>query len=596
MKQITSNMRIYSFLIFFTILLFSSCDFLQKTSDVLSEPNLPSSTYNTGTANFEYWKHAPMHVGDYQPVTFQVKATDNQLVTKVELYIYQYTLFKDAEGLPSKRKSENGQWGLAKTWEMNEISKEVSLEYEYTAGFPPQSNVEYIFKIINNNNELTERFAMFDAGTSPWENDKILLYSASRKPLSQTINLCFFPDIDFKKNWSSFLNQTKDLIYQGYHANNMITEHKEMWSFYYTRQEADGYEMLVNPGNDDAFPQFMKDEMIIGVDAYGLLHSDVYPDRTYFRTSFNFLASNVFTTEIFNYGTAVHETGHAIFRLSDEYDGCACFQSELGSNVFATIEECDEFNETHNFSNPECNILKGYNDQPWYSPEKNILFRTEQECKDFNIANGFPKDSCQLFSDAKGNWFRAHKGVCIMQDDGDRIPNSFQRTCQIPILNYYAALENTVAAVPDNLPPSILVNNIYGYEAVVLVELTEKENKEHHMKVVDLRYGVPSKNILKGRAIDLSFVSEKGEMIQQVSLDNPSHVLFHGANGNEIEDMGHGSCIVAIPFNKDLAKVSMDFKKIANRDIAIRGSVEKPKMEFDIAKSVESLYLEFINK
>lgn len=500
--------------------------------------------------------------------------------------------------MPSKRKAMNGIWGLAQTWDLDGVTTSIDLNYEYTAGFAPNSNVEYIFKIINANNELTERFAMFDAGTSPWEKDKILLYSTTRKPLSQTINVCFFPDIDFKSDWQNFLNQTEDLIYEGYHANNMITDHKGMWNFYYTRQEADGYEMLINPGNETSYPEFMRDGMIAGIDAYGLLHVDEYPDRTYFRSSFNFLGNNVFTTEVYNYGTAVHETAHAVFRLSDEYDGCACFQSELGSNVFMNEEGCTAFNEKYNLSNPECNVLLGYNDQPWYMSEKKVLFRTEQECQDFNIANGFSRDSCQIFLDSNGNWFRAFKGVCIMQDDGDRRPNPFQRTCQIVINNYYDALDQLVTENDAfTIPPTILIPNMFGYEAVVLVELMQKENAEYDMKVVDIQYGIPSKNVLNGRGLDITFESKNGEMMHQVSLDNPSHVLFHNEKGSAMEDLGHGSCVVAIPFNKNLSKATLDVQKLSSREnITIKGISEKSHKEFSIAQKVQACYAQFLNE
>ncbi len=594
-------MKISNTLLFFFFLLICSCKIFQKTPDDIIDPPVvesPLPVYTQGQAEFHFWKHSPLHVANFKTVNFQVKATDHQGITKVELYIFEYQLFKNPQGLPSKKKSENRIWGLANTWNLDGKKQTVDLNFEYQKGFASHSNVEYVFKIINSKNELTERFAMFDSGASPWTNDKILLYSTTRQPMNATINLCFFPDIDFKKDWNKFLIETEKLIYDGYHENNMISNHKDLWNFYYTRQEADGYEMLINPGNENAYPTFMKDNMISGIDAFGMLHQDEYPDRTYFRTSFNFLASNVFTTEVYNYGTAVHETAHAIFRLSDEYDGCACFQTDAGSNVFTSADACAAFNEKYEFSNPECNVLKGWDDQIWFMPEKKILFRTEQECQDFNVENVLPKDSCQIFIDPNGRWFRAFKGICIMQDDGDQKQNPFQRTCQVVIDNFYDALKKDIAQSDlTSMPSTILFNNIFGYEAVVLVELSDQEEGGYDMQVMDVQYGIPSKNVLKGRAINIEFTSSSGEMIHQVSVDNPSHILFHGKNEeSEMMSMGHGSCVVAIPFNKGLARVSLDFEKSNNQNISIKGISKKTKQEFDVAEKVKECYGKFLQQ
>ncbi|MEM6964535.1 MAG: hypothetical protein AAF573_07210 [Bacteroidota bacterium] len=591
-------------------LIFFSCNVLKEKPaptalppiDIPTEPFPTEPTYEIGDTQFEYWRHSPMHVGDFQSVTFRTKASDYQLITKVELYVYEYQLFKDAQGLPSKRKATNGIWGLVKTWNFNDNQVDVDLAYEYTKGFAPRSNVEYIFKVYNANNAITERFAMFDAGVSPWEKDKILLYATTRKPLRQTINLCFFADVDFNSNWRSFLNQTEDLIYEGFHANNMITDRKDLWNFYYTRQEADGYEMLINPGNENSYPDFMRNNSVTGIDAFGLLHQEEYTDRTYFRSSFTFLSNNTFTTEVYNHGTAVHEAGHAIFRLSDEYDGCACFQTEMGANVFDSMEGCEAFNAVYNLPNPECNLLKGFNNQPWYMPEKNVLFKTERECREFNVTNGFPRDSCQIFITNEGRFYRAFKGVCIMQDDGDRRVNSFQRVCQIAVENYYAELDDLLvdggaSGVPTDLPSTILLPNMFGYEAVIAVEVVHKENADYDLKVLEVQYGVPTKNFLRDREIDVKFMTASENTVSRISIDDPSKVLFHGKEGgSNIEQIGDGSCVIVIPFDTDLNMASLDYLSDTGGDFTVKGISKKIHQEFGVAEEIKKCYSRFLKQ
>lgn len=580
---------------------FYSCKVLQDLQTKVESPDdIPTKyeipTYKEGNTTFNYWKHSPLHVKDFQSVEFQFDISDNKMVKKVELYIYEYELYRDAQGLPSKRMRENGIWGLEKTWEFPTPRIDVDNFFKYEKGFPPNSNVEYMFRVYNTADEMTERFAMFDAGTSPWNQDKILLYAASRKPLSKTINICFFADTDYKQDWNLFLSDAEQLIFDGYHANNMVGSQKDLWSFYYTQQEADGYDMLIDPANEASYPPFMKNTLISGIDAFGLLHNDNYVDRTYFRSSFNFLSSNVFTSEAYNWGTAVHETAHAIFRLSDEYNGCVCFESERGANMFESAEACEEFNQKNNFSKPECNIIEGYDNQKWYSPERRVLFKTEEECFQYNRENNLPIKSCQTFIDQEGTWFRSVHGVCIMQDDGDRRVNNFQRTCQVIINDYYEILEAEPIAAAT-LPTTTLFNNMFGYEPVVVLEMEQKKLTDLNLKVKDIIYGVPTKNILRHGAMDLEFKGQSGEMVHHLCINRPTEVAFHGASGkNSKEVMRKGSCILLIPFNKDLAQVTIKTRVRSDDRLAIRGTKPELKFEFDLFEKIKKEYHELLNK
>ena len=580
---------------------FFSCKILQDLQTKVDPPDdIPTTfeeeVYEKGNAKFNYWKHSPMHVKDLQPVEFQFEVADDKMITKVELYIYEYELYKDAQGLPSKRMREDGVWGLEKTWELDLSRIDVKDTYMYNKGFPASSNVEYMFRVYNTDNEMTERFAMFDAGTSPWDQDKILLYAASRKPLSKTINLCFFADIDYKQNWDGFLEETERLIYEGYHENNMVCKRKDLWSFYYTKQEADGYNMLIEPENEASYPPFMTNTLITGIDAFGLLHNDDYIDRTYFRSSFNFLSSNVFTTESHNWGTAVHETAHAIFRLSDEYNGCVCFESERGANMFETAAACAAFNQANNFSEPECNIIEGYDNQKWYSPERRVLFKTEEECWEYNRKNDLPIKSCQTFVDREGTWFRSVYGVCIMQDDGDRRVNDFQRTCQVIINDYYDKLEIDAVATEMSMAETTLTN-MFGYEPVVVLELEQSNLTKMNLKVKDIIYGVPTKNILKHGAMDLEFKGKSGKLVHHLCINRPTEVAFHGANGhNSKEIMRDGSCILLVPFTKELAQATIKSRINPSDGLAIRSAKSEIKFEFDIFEKIKKEYFELLKK
>ena len=124
-----------------------------------------------GAANFDYWIHSPLHPANNQSVTFKTKVTDEEGITKVELMVYEYELYENHDGLPSKRKRIDSQWGLVYDWEFNGEEKNAEVAFNFARGFKAFSNVEYIFRVHNVKGEVSERLAIFDAGEARWPLD-----------------------------------------------------------------------------------------------------------------------------------------------------------------------------------------------------------------------------------------------------------------------------------------------------------------------------------------------------------------------------------------------------------------------------------------
>jgi|GEM_PF-1438912 len=523
----------------------------------VDEPKIetPVVNYPPGNAVVREWIHRPLHPDNFQSVQFKINALEQVGANRVVLSIYEYEWYRNDEGLPSKRKRNNGKWGVAKEWTFDEPLKNINLAYTYPKGFPAGTNVEYIFQIYSVDGKRTEKLALFDAGDSRWPNDKIMLYATSRHVLGQSINLCFVPDTDYNtngdaRNWPVFLGDVEDLIYNGYHKNNMVKNHKENWAFFYTREAVDGFQLALDYGNPDRFPSFMKENIIDGIDAFGLLHKNEYSDGAYLLGNLQFLAQNVFTSESYNHGTAIHETGHAVFNLSDEYNGCACFESDtgLGQNVYSSRSACEEFNRTNGFSEVDCTELTGYNGLAWYMSERNVYFSTLQICQDFNRQNGYEVESCITFQDLDGKIsYRSNAGLCIMQDDGDDIVRDFQQTCGSLIGSYYERMEYSSLAVA----PQSLQDNAYGYEKVALLEL-ENNNGNWDMELETVRYGIPAKDRMATDAYTISLIGQDDQMIYATSLDRPTRVKFEGGDRDHHKtvETTKAKMKIAIPYSK----------------------------------------------
>ncbi len=538
-----------------------TCQLLKppETDPPADGTQLPTPDPDDGTAQFDYWRHAPMHPANGQSVQFLLKAFDGFGIRRVELHVFEYQLYRNADGLPSKRRRAGGQWGLLKSWTLGADTDSVRLAHTYHRGFPARSNVEYVFRIINRQGGESERLALFDAGDSPWPTDKILLYATSRQSLKNTINICFFPDVDFGQQWNKFLNDVEDLVFQGYHTNNMIEHHKERWNFFYTRHEADGLRISSDFANPDLYPAFMKDSLIEGIDAFALLHQSIYADGSYMYGNIHFLAHDVFTSESYNWGTAVHETAHAIFNLSDEYEGCACFETAAGSNVFTSLTECQRFNTDHGFDPDDCTELINFEGIRWFTSEHRALFDTETECQSYNRRNGYRPESCTRFIDVDGiNYFRSEDALCIMQDDGDRLVRNFQHTCSFLIQEYYDKLGELPSLAGSHVPGER--ENYYGYEAVVAFELSV-EGDDWGMELKDVKYGVPNKNFRRGSDLGIKLQDQAGQNQYLTSSDRPDCVHIHGATpGDQITVGGKGRSIVKIPYRATFHRASCELK------------------------------------
>ncbi len=556
-----------------------------------TEVDPPTVESQIGNTHFYHWIQQPLHPANQEAVSFEVRASDPKGIRAVELALYEYELFTNAQGLPSKRRRPGGVWGQVDRWDNPTTDTLIKHRFRYADGFPARSNIEYIFSVIDSDGAVTRRKALFDAGSSPWPQDKILLYATQSQPLTQSINLCFFPDTDYEGNWSLFFDDVSQMIFQGYHQNNKIAEHKDYWSFYYTEHSTDGLALSQDPFNEERYPPFMVDSLIQGIDAFGLLHRQPYSDGAYLNSNIQFLAQNVFTAEGYNWGTAIHETAHAVFHLSDEYPGCACFSPEGGSNIFRSIEACQQFNEELGYGRDTCIEIVAYDGKRWYLPERPPLFTTEAECRAYNMAQGLPLDSCRLFQDFTGvRSYQAFKGVCIMEDDGDRQVPMFRHACAAVIDRQYAQLEPP-GTIGEPVVLAEAVDNHFGYEPVMILQLKVK-GEEVDMEMGEMCYGVPTKTWMRADDFHLNARSADG-LLHDISLDRPDCIHIHHGKGEvavELSEKTSNSAVV-LPLLKGLSSLEcQDNRKagLARKRMDLSRKVQRQMERMRIGKKVKA--------
>ncbi len=502
------------------------------------------------------WMHSPLRANTDEPVSFSVQAKSVVGIRKVELFVYEYQLYINQRSLPSQRSRAGGIAGKVRTWDYQTPRQSINLEHAHGLGFPKHSRVEYIWRITNMEGEITDRFAMFDAGESPWPEDKVLLYSASRSPMSELIDIAFFRDEDYKDSIDIYNHDLEGMVKKGFFGSELISQNRSRWSFYTTDRKADGKAIAEDVSNDSLIPEFLKDFSIPGIDAFCLMHREEYTDRSLLLENFHTLSNNMFSAEAYNWGTAVHECGHAIFHLSDEYTGCACFQNRSSSNVFREQADCMEWNMANGFPTTDCYPVTDIYDRDWWSAEEPTFFKSEGECREHNRKNGVSGDSCRNFINGSGEeLFWAFESTCIMHDDGDNIVRPFQRACSQVIVEYFEKLR------PINFDDSFASthrDNIYGYEDVVVMEM-EKGDDSWNLEVVGAQLGVPTQTIDSDGEVVMRVIGNSGESLYTYGLSQPGAVHVHNESDDRFEVPAEGHVRVAVPANQTIARVICEF-------------------------------------
>jgi len=332
-------------------------------------------------------RYSPLHPPNNQNVTFRVVASDSDGIAKAELSVYEYELYVN-DGMQSARQRTGGTWGLVKTW--NYPARPNSIDDSHTvSGFPAASFISYRVRVTDDEGKKKSEQWYFAAGDWPFGNNPIPVFGNGAP--AERIDVCFVADRTDYGTGGAMLGDLEGLIFDGYHVNNAIrNNNRKYWSFYYSPERGFISDYDTPPLNMD-IPSSVSSSTII--DHAAVIHTTVKRD---------WASGGNFGTEPTNIGTAVHESGHAAFGLSDEYSG--------GGHCTST------------------------------SPHHNN-YSSEASAQTYNTDNGWPASDVE---NIKPGWWRPEPASldCIMLDDGDAAMPDFARTCLRRALWFYGELED----------------------------------------------------------------------------------------------------------------------------------------------------------
>ena len=540
-----------------------------------------------------------MRAHDNQAITCFLDAESNRGISRVELYIFEYELFRNGIGVPSQRKRPAGTWGLVNSWDMELVKARVELQHVLPKGFPAATRLEYVWRVYDADGKISDRLALTDAGSSPWPDDKVLLYASSRAPMADLIDISFLRDSDYGDDTGLFYADAEKMVNEGYFGSSVIAENRRHWAFYLTERVVDGQRIANDVTNENLFPAFLKDFSIPGIDAFCLLHREEYVDRSLLTENFHSLSNSFFSSEAYHLGTAVHETGHAIFHLSDEYGGCACFQTRDASNVFRDRKDCVAWNIANGFPGEDCFEIRDMHERSWFSAEEPSFFASLEACQAHNARMGLSADSCRSFYDFDGiEQFWSFQTTCIMHDDGDRIVRPFQRACRRVIEDHYREMAGLYDT--QDFAAATSIENIYGYQPVIHVDMM-REGQRWQLDLKSLANGVPSRPQQSAGQVNMRLLDEQGNALYEYQLANPGAVHRHRHAEGETHDSHedeytlpqNGRVMLAIPADPRIARVSCQWDAEAQERSADAEPVHyRQGYVFDISRQLRQMLSE----
>ena len=204
----------------------------------------------------------------------------------------------------------------------------------------------------------TEGYIYFAAGTFPWPEDPIPIY-VQGDPAAK-IDLIFIPDKDYSNltNWKQAFMQDvtaliRDAFFSGEPFARKIRSRREMWSFYITYEQGE-----FTPPCRHTKPSNWT-TLAATVNAGFIVHRTNFPDCSGIGEDSVFSAEPVLPETNPDYERSltvpIHELGHSVFSLADEYSGGYQFQSALPEhNVFPDRSSCWSNAQNHGWPKKNC--------------------------------------------------------------------------------------------------------------------------------------------------------------------------------------------------------------------------------------------------
>ena len=310
--------------------------------------------------------HYPIQPDSLQPVTYTATASDSNGIKSITISVQHRELQLDKKGQTISVLVEE----TLETHSYNPpFTQSETFTVTNTAGYPDNSHIGYKATVTSGAGETgTDGYIYFAAGAFPSTNDPIPIY-VHEGDTAAKIDLVFIPDEDYgQTNWEQgFMNDVTDLIQNAFFSDKpfarMIRNRHEMWNFYITYYQGDAASCISRslPINWATLAATVNSGFIV--------HKEIFNDCSGIGEGSTFSAEPIDLNNERSQTVPIHEIGHSVFSLADEYSGGYFFESLLPShNVFKDYGTCTNNAAAHGWPEKDCKKIRRTN---WYRSDGN---------------------------------------------------------------------------------------------------------------------------------------------------------------------------------------------------------------------------------
>ncbi len=252
--------------------------------------------------------HAPIYPTGSQQVTFTLSRISGD-VTTVELY--ESISNVSATGALSATTPE----ALIQSWS----SPAFPLNFTRASGYGTNKYVRYRFKVIGNGHTYNHTIG-FATSPYPVTNAAIPVYVVG--DVDRVLNCVFVRDADLTT--SLYYTHVGRDIDSSFHREDWVRRFRNSYNFYVNGPTATAGDY--NLGTSHVYPS--NNGNLSFAQARIILHSATKRD----------FSDNVYVgTEYYNRGTILHETGHLLYGMADEYGGGSHWQNAENPNTWTSL-------------------------------------------------------------------------------------------------------------------------------------------------------------------------------------------------------------------------------------------------------------------
>ena len=299
--------------------------------------------------------HDPVQPGKFKTVKYTATASDPQGIKSIVISVQVRELKIHNNQKISVLLSENDLKTCNYTPPFNESE---TCPGEDTQGYADNRHIGYKATATSGTGETSaEGYIYFAAGTYPWPLDPIPIYV--RGDTAAKADLVFIPDQDYgHSNWrEGFMKDVTALIERAFFSKELfaqkIRSRREMWNFYLTYEQGRYIPPCVHnpPSNWTTLRATVNSGFIV--------HNTPFPDCSGIGEGSLFSAEPLLPETDPEYERSltvpIHELGHSVFSLADEYIGGGLFHLTLPEhNVFPDRNSCRENARNHGWPKQDC--------------------------------------------------------------------------------------------------------------------------------------------------------------------------------------------------------------------------------------------------